>query len=242
MTSPFVLVVEDDRSAADFLKLLLLRERYRVALAADGVEAMVALEANRFDLVISDLHMPNMNGVELLAHIRQRWSDLPVIIITTASDISEVVKVVKAGATNYLIKPVATPVVVTAVRKALNTRATATPPSRSIAELIGRSRSSVEVRHQVTLAARSAAAAAFGGMIDVQHLLFARASHDQREASPAAPSEIPRGTTLRELERRAILQALEDCDGNRSRAARLLDIDRSTLRRKLHEFGVGAKK
>jgi len=49
---------------------------------------------------------------------------------------------------------------------------------------------------------------------------------------------VPRGLTLRELERRAIVQALEDCDGNRSRAARLLDIDRSTLRRKMADYAI----
>ena len=51
---------------------------------------------------------------------------------------------------------------------------------------------------------------------------------------------MPRGITLRELERRAIVQALEDCDGNRTRAAKLLDIDRSTLRRKLAEYEIDA--
>jgi DNA-binding protein Fis len=51
---------------------------------------------------------------------------------------------------------------------------------------------------------------------------------------------VPRGISLREIERRAIVQALEDCDGNRTRAARLLDIDRSTLRRKAAEYEIGS--
>ena len=49
---------------------------------------------------------------------------------------------------------------------------------------------------------------------------------------------VPRGLSLRELERRAIAQALDDCDGNRTHAAKLLDIDRSTLRRKIQEYGL----
>ncbi|MEM9176949.1 MAG: sigma 54-interacting transcriptional regulator, partial [Myxococcota bacterium] len=51
---------------------------------------------------------------------------------------------------------------------------------------------------------------------------------------------VPRGVPLREIERRAIVQALEDCDGNRTRAAKLLDIDRSTLRRKIAEYEIDA--
>ena len=60
--------------------------------------------------------------------------------------------------------------------------------------------------------------------------------------SPFSPGPgadgVPRGLTLRELERRAIVQALEDCGGNRSQAAKILDIDRSTLRRKLQEYEI----
>jgi DNA-binding NtrC family response regulator len=49
---------------------------------------------------------------------------------------------------------------------------------------------------------------------------------------------VPRGLSLREIERRAIVQALEDCQGNRTQAAKVLDIDRSTLRRKMQEYGI----
>ena len=55
-------------------------------------------------------------------------------------------------------------------------------------------------------------------------------------ANAQAPASVPRGATLREIEKQAIRQALEDCGGNRTRAAKLLDIDRSTLRRKLQEY------
>ena len=54
--------------------------------------------------------------------------------------------------------------------------------------------------------------------------------------SGASAAGVPRGMSLKEIERQAILQAIEDCDGNRTQAAKLLDIDRSTLRRKLAEF------
>ena len=82
-----------------------------------------------------------------------------------------------------------------------------------------------------------AKAAAGDGKIGAGHLSLHASGWASRAASEGATaSGLPRGMTLRELERRAIEQALEDCDGNRTRAAKMLDIDRSTLRRKLIEF------
>jgi DNA-binding NtrC family response regulator len=85
-----------------------------------------------------------------------------------------------------------------------------------------------QLRHVV----QSAAVAARGQTIRARHLSL-------DSASPARSDAVgPLRGTLRDVERRAILQALTDADGNRSRAARLLDIDRSTLRRKMKEYGI----
>jgi DNA-binding NtrC family response regulator len=91
---------------------------------------------------------------------------------------------------------------------------------------------------------QGAKAAAGDGKIAVGHLSLgseswgSRANRAEQAAPAPGPGGVPRGLTLRELERRAIEQALAECEGNRTRAAKLLDIDRSTLRRKLQEFGV----
>ena len=71
------------------------------------MEALLALESGSFDLVCSDLRMPQMGGLELLTHLQQRWRDLPVIVITADSDVSEVVEAMQLGAVNYLVKPAA---------------------------------------------------------------------------------------------------------------------------------------
>ena len=88
---------------------------------------------------------------------------------------------------------------------------------------------------------RSAAAVADGLAIDVGHLPPGLDESARSDSSPSQ-SASDTGLSLKEIERRAIFDAIERCGGNRTKAARLLEIDRSTLRRKLQEFGVDRKR
>jgi two-component system response regulator HydG len=150
-----ILIVEDDSSAAEYLRVLLQELGFEVRSTANGVEALIALEANRYDLVISDIRMPKMDGLELLAHLEQRWPALPVIVLTANSEISDVVEAVQLGAVNYLVKPTPAAAVIAAVEKALMARTLAPVSASTIPELLGESQAMVEVRHRVVLAARS---------------------------------------------------------------------------------------
>jgi len=86
---------------------------------------------------------------------------------------------------------------------------------------------------------QGAVAVAGGTRIGVSHLALERGDARGGPGPASEPgSAFPRGATLREIERQAILQALEDSDGNRTRAAKQLDIDRSTLRRKIQDYGI----
>ena len=100
-----ILIVDDENSASDYLRLLLEEDGHAVRTTANGVEALIALETNPFDLVISDIRMPQMDGLELLSHMQQRWPALPAIMLTANNDISDVVEAVQLGAINYLVKP-----------------------------------------------------------------------------------------------------------------------------------------
>jgi len=76
-----------------------------VTEAVDGAEALEFFNAGTFDLVLTDWNMPNMNGLEFVKAVRKTGSTVPIFMITTESDQSQVLKAISAGASNYLVKP-----------------------------------------------------------------------------------------------------------------------------------------
>jgi chemotaxis protein histidine kinase CheA/ActR/RegA family two-component response regulator len=104
---PSVLIVDDALSVRNSLLQMVQDAGYRAATARDGVEAVDALTTFRPDIVLTDLEMPNMNGIELTSHIRGRadLKDLPVIMITSRSQEKHRRMAEQAGVSNYLTKP-----------------------------------------------------------------------------------------------------------------------------------------
>ena len=102
-----LLVVDDDESNRDMLGRRLFRIGYDVRLAAGGKQALTALADEHIDLVLLDLMMPEMSGLELLREIRQTRpaTELPVIIVTANQDSEGVVSALRAGANDYITKP-----------------------------------------------------------------------------------------------------------------------------------------
>ncbi len=100
-----ILIVDDEKSMRDFLKILLTKEGYEVIVAGDGNQAMTALGKNRVDLVISDIRMPGMGGLELLAKVKDETDDIPVIMITAFASPNDAVQAMKSGAYDYISKP-----------------------------------------------------------------------------------------------------------------------------------------
>ncbi len=184
-----ILIVEDDRSSCEYLRLLLEEQGHTVRATYNGIEALVALEAAAYDLVISDINMPQMDGLELLTHLRQRWPELPAVMLTANDDVSDVVEAVSRGAVNYLVKPASATSVAAAVEKAVTARTILDDKTRSIPELIGDSREMVEVRHRVVLAARSDVHVLVTGDTGTGKELVSRAihSHSNLASGPFVP-------------------------------------------------------
>ncbi len=103
-----ILIVDDEEDVLFSLKSRLERQKeFKVAIARDGEEAWEIIKAQPLDLVVLDLAMPKMGGEKLLQMIRKdlRFGELPVIVSTVARETSSMMKLMDAGATDYLIKP-----------------------------------------------------------------------------------------------------------------------------------------
>ena len=100
-----ILVVDDESSLREMLSILLQREGYIVDQAADGSIAAKMAEEEIYDLVVSDIQMPKMTGIELLRHLRQQDNDVTVLMITAFSSTEEAVEAMKLGAYDYITKP-----------------------------------------------------------------------------------------------------------------------------------------
>jgi DNA-binding NtrC family response regulator len=171
-----LLVVDDDPGSLRYAALALEHAGHRVRTAPDGVHAVLAVERERPALVVTDLQMPNMDGLELLTLIRERWPDLPVMVISVQEDIATVVEAVQRGAVNYLVKPVSIPVLLAAAAKAL-ARAARTPAEPAAPEIVGVSAAIVRVRHLIALASRSDVNVVVTGETGTGKELVARAIH-----------------------------------------------------------------
>ena len=100
-----ILIVDDEKNIRDGLAEAFAMEGYQAITAGDGQEAINILNEKYIDLVITDLKMPKVSGMELLQHIRQHWQNIPVIIITAHGDIAEAVSAMQYGALEFITKP-----------------------------------------------------------------------------------------------------------------------------------------
>jgi two-component system response regulator MprA len=102
-----ILVVDDEPAVRDSLDRALRLEGYTVDLAADGAEALGALEGERPDAVVLDLMMPRVDGLEVCRRMRAAGDRTPVLVLTARDGVSDRVKGLDAGADDYLVKPFA---------------------------------------------------------------------------------------------------------------------------------------
>jgi DNA-binding response OmpR family regulator/GGDEF domain-containing protein len=100
-----ILAVDDQLYFRVYIEDLLREAGYDVATCASGTEALATLEAGRFDVVITDLVMPGMDGSELVQRVKERWPAQEVVVVTSLGDVKTAVDAMKLGATDYLLKP-----------------------------------------------------------------------------------------------------------------------------------------
>jgi DNA-binding NtrC family response regulator len=118
-----ILVVDDERNTCDALEMILRRDGHSVLTAASGNEAVALLEEHEVDLILSDMKMPQMDGLELLRHIKSRYPGLVVVMMSGHHDVTAAVEAMKEGAFDYLVKPFNRDDVLRTLQKALTLRA-----------------------------------------------------------------------------------------------------------------------
>ncbi|KHD38653.1 PhoB family transcriptional regulator [Clostridium acetobutylicum] len=99
-----ILLVEDERQMSMFIQMELTHEGYQVNTAYDGREALKKIEDKEYDLILLDIMIPNLNGIEVCRRVRQ-FSNIPIIILTAKSDTPDKVLGLDVGANDYLTKP-----------------------------------------------------------------------------------------------------------------------------------------
>jgi len=100
-----ILIIDDEASLRQTLARILQRAGYEVTTAANGQEGLALIAEHSFDLVYSDIRMPDMGGLELLKVVREKFPDLPVVLFTAQPDLNSAVDAVRSGAVDYLMKP-----------------------------------------------------------------------------------------------------------------------------------------
>jgi len=100
-----ILIIDDEASLRQTMARILQRAGYEVTTAADGNEGLALIAEHSFDLVYSDIRMPDMNGLELLKTVHAKYPELPVVLFTAQPDLNSAVEAVRSGAIDYLLKP-----------------------------------------------------------------------------------------------------------------------------------------
>ena len=185
-----VLIVDDEEVLRDVLQTLLAREGFDILLASSGEECLFMLDTEEIDLVILDIMLPGISGIDTLRSIRLSNPSLPVIVITAFSSIDGAIEAMKHGAFHYIPKPFKNDEVVITVNKALEQRRLSNENERLKAELsekysysniIGKSEVMRKVFEMIRLAAPSRSNILITGESGTGKELVAKAIH---HASP----------------------------------------------------------
>ncbi len=186
------LIVDDERDIRELLVLTLGRMGLRVDTAANLSEARELLAGNRYDLCFTDMRLPDGSGIDLVGEISRHYPQTPVAMITAFGSMDLAVEALKAGAFDFVSKPVDINVLRGLVRHALelnNAERPKPPPQEQASRLLGDSAAMATLRATIGKVARSQAPVYILGESGVGKELVARTIHEQgaRAAGPFVP-------------------------------------------------------
>ncbi len=181
-----ILIVDDEASMREFLAILLGREGYLVETAADAESALLRLAEHSFDLILSDVKMPGLDGIALLERVKRFWPDTAVLMITAYTTAEDAVEAMKRGAYDYIAKPFKVEELKILVKNALEKFDLKKENVRLRRELrdrfsgfIGKSRAMIELYTLIEKVAASNSSVLIVGESGTGKELAARAIHEQ---------------------------------------------------------------
>ena len=174
-----ILVVDDERSMREFLKILLEKCGHSVEAADAGHTALDLAGRHNFDLVISDIRMPGMNGLELLASLKQARPEMPVIMITAFASPGDAVTAMKEGAFDYITKPFKVEEIKRVIDSATSRKVNGREPSSTefFSDIIGQSPEMIKIFDLIRRIAPTPANVLISGESGTGKELVAKAIH-----------------------------------------------------------------
>lgn len=148
-----ILIIEDEEPIAELIRFNLAREGYLVTVAPSGEEALTKISSNPFNLVLLDLMLPDIDGLEVCRRIKsnQNTSSIPVIMLTAKGEDSDIVAGLELGADDYVVKPFSPKVLIARIRAVLRRKA---PVAQQVETLAVHNLIIHPGRHEVTIANR----------------------------------------------------------------------------------------
>lgn len=184
-TQKTILAVDDEPNMRRLLEISLRQAGYKPLIANNGKAALEIIKTEHIDLIISDFHMPSMNGLALLAAIRQQSESLPFIMVTAQGEIKTAVEAMKLGAADYILRPFELETLEIAIAKALDFKRLQIENTYFREEkqptdlLIGNSSQIQEIKHLIEQVAPSKATVLITGETGTGKELVAQMVHQQ---------------------------------------------------------------
>ncbi len=202
-----VLIVDDERSMRDFLKILLEKEAHQVTTADSGARALETLQKQTVDVIVTDIRMPGMSGIELLETVKEQTPEMPVIMITAFATPDDAVLAMKNGAFDYISKPFNVDEIKSVIESATSRNVSSQKHqelSATFPEIIGKSREMLKIFDMIRRVAPTPANVLIYGESGTGKELVAQAIHEHSKVAaqnfvPITCSAIPEDLMESEL-------------------------------------------
>jgi DNA-binding NtrC family response regulator len=210
-----ILIVDDDPAHRDSLMRIFLRANYEIESAANGHAAIEWLKNKEFSIVLTDLIMPNIDGIAIIQASKKIQPDTPILLMTAYSSLENAVAAMREGAYNFLAKPIRRNELLLAIEKALEFRKLSSE-NTSLKKILNTHHHEKQMMDTISV-------------------------NSHQNTYPISAEIVPFrvGMTLEQIEEAMIRATLESVQGDKPKAAKILGIGLRTLYRKIEQFNIG---